>query len=544
MERPSAQWPGIDRPGARGVAEAAEPWRPRGGPARQPADRHSIPQPTPERRGIRATRPFDTTPGPSRVATHAPLPLVLAHRVGSRRLVFAACAHAQRLGIAPGLAVGQAQALVPGLAVHEAEPRADAADLVRLAHWAARAVSPLAAAAPPDGLFIDATGLAHLFGGEAALIARLQRRMARLGVAAIAAIAGTPGAAHALARFGGGGALAPGGEAKALAPLTVAALRLAPDTIDALARVGARTVADLLALPRAPLVRRFGQVVADRLDQAFGRAPEPIEPVAPPPSLAARLLFLEPLTTTEPLAEAMRHLAADLALRLAAGGLGARRLSLAFTRVDGHTQRIAAGTAAPSRDAAHFARLLVPKLETVDPGFGIERAQLVATLVERLEPRQLGTDPPAPDLAELVDRLSNRPEAASVHRVGALERDLPERSIQREPALNTALARWPEHLPRPPRLITPPERVEAIAMLPDYPPVRFTWRGQRHQVRCADGPERLFGEWWRAPAEHAQVRDYYQIETDSGFRAWLFRAGDGADAATGDMSWWLHGVFG
>lgn len=440
-----------------------------------------------------------------------------------------------------GLAVGQAQARVPDLAVHDADPAADAAALHRLARWAARAVSPIAAVALPDGLIIDATGLAHLYGGETALVARLEARMARLGFAATAAIAATPGAAHAIARHGGG-VVAIGAEAARLATLPIAALRLPAATIDALARLGVRTIAELAALPRGPTARRFGAATLGRLDQALGRAPEPLDAVALPPVMAVRHGFAEPLATAEPLAEATRQLVHDLVPRLAAAGLGVRRLLLAFTRVDGAVERIAVGTAAARRDASHLIQLLLPGIETVDPGFGIEYATLAATLTEPLGARQLGTDPAVPDLAMLVDRLANRPEARSVHRVAARESDLPERSVAVAPPLAENLPTWPR-LPRPPRLVTPPEPVEAMAMLPDSPPARFTWRGRQHRVTRADGPERLFGEWWLGPAEAAAVRDYYAVETESGLRVWLYRAGDGENPATGDMGWWLAGVF-
>ncbi len=73
---------------------------------------------------------------------------------------------------------------------------------------------------------------------------------------------------------------------------------------------------------------------------------------------------------------------------------------------------------------------------------------------------------------------------------------------------------------------------------------RFRWRGRDYQVAAADGPERVYGEWWRRAAERETVRDYFQVEAKDGARFWLFRAGDGEDPASGDVSWYLHGVFG
>jgi protein ImuB len=120
---------------------------------------------------------------------------------------------------------------------------------------------------------------------------------------------------------------------------------------------------------------------------------------------------------------------------------------------------------------------------------------------------------------------------------------VPERSVRRTAPLAPAQG-WPD-LPRPARLLSPPERVEnVIALLPDLPPRRFTWRGRAYRVARADGPERIFGEWWRRSGEAEAVRDYFQVEDESGERFWLYRRGDGTDPRTGDLSWYLHGVFG
>jgi protein ImuB len=72
----------------------------------------------------------------------------------------------------------------------------------------------------------------------------------------------------------------------------------------------------------------------------------------------------------------------------------------------------------------------------------------------------------------------------------------------------------------------------------------FTWRGKRRKVVRADGPERIFGEWWRRPREFQAVRDYFVVEDELGERYWVYRAGDGIDPETGSHLWFVHGVFG
>ena len=478
-----------------------------------------------------------------------PLPLLLSHRVGNRVLVAAASPEARALGIAAGMAVTHARAIVPELDVADHDPAADAALLERLALLAARRWTPRACVAGADGLFLDLSGVAHLFGGEERMCRRLLAFCARAGFTARIAVAETLGAAHALARCGRRALTRcpAGGEAEALAPLPLAALRLDEDALAAARRVGIETVGELIALPRGPLGRRFGRHLLTRLDQALGRAGEAIDPVVPEAPPAAMLRVFEPLMTAEAIDAALATLLADLLAKLAEAGLAARALTLLCDRVDGRTERIAIGTARGTRDAKHLHRLLAMKIETIDPGFGIETLRLVAGRCEPLRAQAiegaLAGEPPVPDLAPLVDRLVGRLGGGRLYRWSGRESDVPERSVERSAPLAPA-AGWPAY-PRPVCLLAPPERVEnVVALLPDQPPRRFTWRGRAYRVVRADGPERIYGEWWRRAAEAEAVRDYFQVEAEDGARFWLYRRGDGVDPSTGDLSWYLHGVFG
>jgi protein ImuB len=464
-------------------------------------------------------------------------------------LVYAANQQALSLGVYPGMAVSQAQAMLPKLQVEPADPVGDAAALKRLAGWCLR-FSPLAACCAPDGVWIDITGCAHLHGGEDALLNAVLDRLAEAGVNARAAVADTPGCAHAMARHGLDVlcVVPPGGQAKALANLPVRALRLEAEISAALQRLGFDTVGQLAAAPRAPLARRFGGELMRRLDQAMGRVPEPLEPVLPPDLCRVRQGFAEPIATPEDLRRVTVLLAEQLCEKLRLRDQGACRLDLVFLRVDGVAQMVRVGTAAPTRDAAHIARLLVAGIETVDPGFGVESVMLAAPLTDALGARQTLsalTAPAEADLAALIDTLINRLGAGAVFRAAPVESDIPERAVRAAPPLAALGGRnWPAHLPRPPRLLAPPRRVEAMALLPDHPPVQFTWRKKPHRVRRADGPERVYGEWWLDDDAFFAVRDYFQVEDEAGQRFWLFRQGDGERPETGDMGWFLHGLFG
>lgn len=480
------------------------------------------------------------------------MPLVTTAHDGHRRVIVAADRVALTLGLRPGRALAQAQAAVPDLAIADADPEGDTAALGRLAAWCLRH-TPLTAPDPPHGVLLDITGCTHLRGGEAALVDDLLGCLSERGYAAHAAVAGTIGAAHALARYAAGerpALVEPGGEEDAVSPLPVAALRLPAGTVGSLHRVGLECVGQLLAAPRAPLARRFGALLLRRLDQATGRTAELLEARFPPETVQRRLAFVEPLSTAEAFTTVIGNLVREVSTALERAGQGARQLDLVFERVDGTAQAVRIGTARASRDARHLGRLLEEKLEDVDPGAGVEAMRLVVPLAEPLTWTQaegaLTPDTPAAavDLSTLVDRLVNRLGAGRVFRVEPVESDVPERSFRPVPPLGArAGGFWPVSLPRPTRLFTPPQPVDALSALPDHPPAAFTWRGKRRRVRRADGPERICGEWWKRDGEIRAVRDYWAVEDEAGCRYWLFRRGDGADPATGDLSWFLHGLF-
>lgn len=474
--------------------------------------------------------------------------LVTVHREGNRDVVAAACPAALALGLEAGMPLTQARVLVAGLEARAADHEGDRAWLARLGRFAARRWTPRAAISGPDGLWLDLTGAAHLFGGERRMCERILAFCRRLGFSARIAVAGTAGAAHALARFGAEPLILcrSGGEAEALVQMPLAALRLDEKTLGAARRLGLERIGELVAMPRAPLQRRFGEAMLTRLDQALGRAGEPFDPIVPEQPLSVLLRFHEPIATAEAIEEASAEAIRQLVPTLTEAGLGVRRLVLICDRVDNIGQQVAVSLARATRDGAHLQRLLCAKIETIEPGYGIERIYLVAARVEPLAPQPIagalaGAAPP-PDLAPLIDRLAARLGARRLYRLSALESDVPERGLARLGPLEPPAA-WPAW-PRPVRLLSPPERIDrVIALLPDGAPMRFSWRGKAYRVASADGPERIYGEWWKAPREADAVRDYFQVEEEGGERFWLYRRGDGVDPGTGDLSWRLHGLF-
>jgi protein ImuB len=503
-------------------------------------------------------------------------PLVTARRIGSRVEVAAANATARAMGIGPGTALTMARAQLPGLDVRDADPKGDAAALAALAELLARRWAPgVAISDAPDGngagLFVDLTGVAHLHGGEARFSRRLLRLLGRAGIAARMAVADTAGAAWALARFGGPERvqlIASDWHREEVAPLPVAALRLEAPALELLARLGIDTIGQLMAMPRAPLVRRFGRAIADRLDQATGCLPEPFEAVVPPTRVAVEQRFAEPIATPESIDHWLRHLMSRLAVELAEAGQGARSVELVAARIDGVPQRLRIGFARPTRDTAHMLRLTLRRIEEIEPGYGLDAIALHVRRADPLGPEALSpalADDTTPDLAPLIDALANRIGVERLWRLSPVESDVPERSWTRMPPLAPLppCARdlreddvrrldarrldhpWHGRWPRPVMLLRHPERIDhVLAELPDQPPRRFSWRGTPHRIVRAEGPERIAGEWWRRSAERLAVRDYFRVEDEGGQRFWLFRRGDGVRGETGDLSWFVHGLGG
>jgi protein ImuB len=474
-------------------------------------------------------------------------PLVTVQLSGHRVELTALCRNAIALGLNRGMPLTQARAMVPDLDIRDADPDADQALLQRIGRLAVRRITPLVALSGADGLWLDLTGAAHLNGGERRVCAGLLRFCTKLGLAARIAVAGNGAAAHALARHGCERLLlcSEGGEEAALAPLPIEALRIDPVIVARMRRLGLERIHELITVPRGPLVRRFGKDALLKLDQALGRTPEPIDPIVPRDAPAATLRFAEPIGGAETIARAIGDLLDELIARLGEAGQGARALLLLCERVDRRQQRVAIGAARATRDKAHLLRLLGRRIETIDPGFGIDSMRLVAVRTDPLGatavPGDIAAPGPVPDLAQLIDLIAGRIGAQHLYRLSAVESDVPERSVRRVGPLDTPVP-WPDAWPRPPRLLPRPEPIDnVVAELPDAPPRRFTWRGRTHSLVSGDGPERIYGEWWKHRREREAMRDYFRVEDEKGARFWLFRRGDGEDPRTGDLSWWIQG---
>ncbi|MBL8570153.1 MAG: DNA polymerase Y family protein [Phreatobacter sp.] len=477
--------------------------------------------------------------------------LVLTEKTRGALRLAAIDRRAFALGLSPGLALADARARLPDLVAVEHDPAADRAFLGRLADTCDR-YTPLVALDEPNGLVLDITGCAHLFGGEKTLRTDLHARIEGIGLTVRSAIAGTPEAARTNARFGAAAIVPPGGEADAARPLPVAALEAGAEATLALTRAGLKTIGDLVDRPSELLSARFGEALTTRLARLIGREDRRIAPRrAPPPYLVERR-FAEPIGREEDMLATLSLLAGRVGLLLEQRGEGGRRFEASFFRTDGAVRRIAVEAGRPLREAPALQRLFRERIDAladpIDPGFGFDLIRLAVVHAEPFATVQAsldGHEQADEDTAALIDRLAARFGRAGVLRFASLNSHVPERSEAFVPALDAGPA-WPRPgdlppLERPLQIFDPPQAVETLAEVPDGPPITFRWRRATHQIAHAEGPERIAAEWWRdGPA--AFTRDYYRVEDSEGRRFWIYRDGlYGREAE--HPRWFLHGLF-
>jgi protein ImuB len=470
---------------------------------------------------------------------------------------------AARLGLTPGLPLADARARHPQLIAVEAEPAAEAALLARIADWSQR-FTPLVALDGADGIMLDIAGVAPLFGGETAMAGELETRLAAQGLGARAAIADFPRAAWALARFSREKIAPPGATGKVFAQmyhaLPLAALGLDETIVADLARAGLRRIGDIALRPRAPIAARFGEDVIARLDALSGLTGSSINPRFPAPDFSVERRFASPLFQREAVEGVIAHLAKTLASLLQRQAKGARRLEVVLFRVDGLVRRLAVGASRPLNDAGAIARLFrerfeAPNEDELDPGYGFDVIRLSCLLAEDLAPSQSDFARPAEEekaeeLAALLDRLSARLGARRVTRLDLVDTHIPEYAVVATPATSSQARQATiaetrirtTGLPtRPLRLFERPEPIEAVAEVPDGPPLRFKWRRVLHEIAAIEGPERIAAEWRRRPG--GLTRDYFRAEDTQGRRFWLYREGLYGREVTA-AKWYMHGLFG
>lgn len=447
-------------------------------------------------------------------------------------------------GISKGMALADARAVHPSLEAVDDIPALQEKILRRIAEWCIR-FTPVAAIDPPGGIILDASGCAHLWGNEKAYLTEIIQRIQAKGFHAKAVMADTIGAAWAVTRFGNRSCIIHANKhIEAIAALPVQSLRIEPETVQRLHKLGLHQVKNVLTMRRSTLRRRFGECIIERLAQATGTVQEFIQPVQPQEPYQERLPCLEPIQRAEGIEIALQQLLERLCNRLRAAGKGIREATLKCYRVDNKEQQLTISTSAASTNIQHLFKLFALRIATIEPALGIELFVLDASKVEDHTPvqeecwkRSAGLNDHR--VSELVDRIAARIGMHAIYRYLPFESYLPERSFKKTTSLKEqTMSGWRIEKPRPVHLLPVPERIEVTAPVPDYPPMMFRYKGKLHKIIAADGPERIEQEWWIHDGLH---RDYYAVQDEAGCRYWLFRAGHYDTEKT--YAWFIHGFF-
>lgn len=471
-------------------------------------------------------------------------PFVLTANDHGRKIITEANPLANAKGIHTGMAAADSRALVRNLEIFDDDTAVPEKLLNRLGEWCIR-YTPSVMIDLPDGLILDSTGCTHLWGSEENYTKDLIKRLSGFGFHTRAAMADTIGTSWAITHFTKAQlTVAPGENMSALLSLPPAALRLDRTTVEKLEKLGLHQVKNFIGMPRASLTRRFGEDCIKKIGYALGHDMEIRECIHPPEPYQERLPCLEPIVTRTGIDIALEKLLSVICKRLLAEGKGLRSAIFKGYRIDGKTVSLTIGTNKASHNEKHLHHLFSFKIETFEPGPGIELFTLDALKVEDTVAAQtqlwggvsaLGSD----QLSELLDRLTIRFGEGHAHRYLPDEHYWPERSVKTAQSLmEKSITEWKTDRPRPLQLLNKPEQVDVTAPIPDYPPMNFRYKGILHKIIHADGPERIEQEWWLQSGEH---RDYYCVEDEEGRRYWLFRSGH--YEAAKKAGWFLHGYF-
>jgi protein ImuB len=471
------------------------------------------------------------------------LPFVLTVPDHGRQVISASNPIAREEGVETGMVLADARAIIPSLQVLDDRPELSHRLLNGLAEWCTR-YSPFVAIDLPGGLILDASGCAHLWGGETRYLEDIVTRLKNLGYHTRAAIADTIGTAWAMAHYGKDSLIIESKQqTTALVSLPAEALRIEGETVEQLYKLGLGRISSFIGMQRSALRRRFGRSILQRLDQALGNEEEIVEPVQPVIPYQERLPSLEPIITATGIEIGLQRLLDTLCHRLKQEQKGLKTAVFKCYRTDGRIEKIEIGTNHPSSNSTHLFKLFELKISCIEPGPGIDlflleaqKTETVSPVQEKLWQKTGGLN--NIQLSELFDRIAGKFGNNHIHRYVPDEHYWPERSIK--PALSVneeLLTEWKTGRPRPVQLLSNPEQVQVTAPVPDYPPMNFRYKGKLHKIIKADGPERIEQEWWLQQGQH---RDYYYVEDEEGKRYWLFRAGHYTDSS---YQWFIHGFF-
>lgn len=447
---------------------------------------------------------------------------------------------AKKAGLDVGLSIPDARAICPDLLTEPSDTLRETVLLRALWRWA-DVLSPRVALDAPDGLLLDISGCAHLFGGERSIAYEACERLTDMQIISRLGIADTKRGAQALARFGNDNIniAAPGMTSSALRGLPMAALGLKEKTLNELIRSGLTHIGQLYEIRSGELARRFGLELTTAVETSRGQAPDPVTPAAADPVYAARMSLPEPVGYVSDIEDIVRRLGEVICQRLKNDRKGARRFELIVRCVDTGDHVLSVGFARPCFETGPVLQQLARPLDELKIEFGADWFRLCAKSIEPVREKQTllgGKTEKEDQFARVVSTLGNRIGFDNIRHFVPGNSHLPEHEFgQAETIDRRGETRWQDTpRERPIRLFRRPERLHTIE--PGRPPITFEWRKQHYVTQSANGPERLTAEWWRGFDN--RTRDYWRVQTEQGPRLWLLTY-----PGQTDSDWFIAGRF-
>ena len=472
----------------------------------------------------------------------------MTERVGNADRVLVCNHHASVAGVRVGQSLSDARAVCPDLLSEPCDRVREGQLLHALHKWADR-FSPLIGIDPPDGLALDVSGCAHLFGGERKLASALRDGLSELRVEARVGVANTRLAARGFARFGSESVRITDAEQEhwEVERMPVEALELEARTLETLRRLDLRTVGDLSAFKPAQLSRRFSVRVPDALDRLRGHRADPLVPSAAACVFSASRNLLAPVSHVEPITHALDALAGKVCRDLAKAGKAARTFAFTVRRVDAEPETLRIGFSRPSREPSPILRQFERPLGELRLPFGADGFRLVAHDVEVFAHTQADLASEAARVQDAVDQtlttLGNRLGFDRLRRPLALAGHAPEDEHGSGQVVDASVAPSADphgdltYHPRP-ELVWEPERVRVD--VPGTPPRAFTWKSRTHETARVSGRERVSPAWWRAHSSPAtgSTRDFWRVTTQEGRCLWVM-----GHMGQPELGWFVCGEF-
>ena len=424
-------------------------------------------------------------------------------------------------------------------------------DLERLALCAQR-FTPRVSLVPPDGLVLEVKGSLHLFNGVEGLSRALASECASLGLKSMVALAPTPLAALVAARVGKPGG--PMGQpfvvmeltrlVGQLIPLPLAALRWPQETLERLARMGVRTIGQVLRLPRAGFTRRFGTDSLAVLDRLTGRSADLHDRFQARERFRRRRELSYELENQTAILGALAPLLAELGKFLESRQCGVMKLECLLRHRHAEPTSCVLRLAAPVADVDRLTELLGERLSALTLPEPVRSCELrSSSLVRRVfssnsvwQPGEYGGGA-GTEATELIESLRARLGPEAVYGLQVLPGHRPENAWGvKEPSASKATASLADgrrsghddalrSFRRPMWLLPEPKLLSEREGLPR----------RRGPLRLLGEPERIETGWWDGGDI---ARDYYTATDLHGVRLWIFRE------RTAPHRWFLHGVFG